>query len=92
MTDDRASEVERLVERLARIETLLEMSTIPRVTVSRETAAASLGISLKSFDRYVRDSIPKVRIGTKALYRPSDLAAWAEKHACEVTAPRRRRH
>jgi hypothetical protein len=44
-------------------------------------AAESLGISDESFDRYVRDSLPVVRLGTLRLYPVAALEKWLAERA-----------
>lgn len=53
---------------------------VPRLALSKDEAAAALGISEQSFDRYVRAHVPCVRRGRMRLYRPADLDRWLERH------------
>lgn len=52
-----------------------------RLAVRREDAAIALGISDESFDRYVRSSLPVVRIGSLRLYPVSALQRWLDERA-----------
>jgi hypothetical protein len=47
----------------------------------REDAAKALGISDESFDRYVRPSLPVVRLGTVRVYPVAALEAWLVENA-----------
>lgn len=51
---------------------------LPTVTLRRDEAAASLGVSLDWFQRNVAPQVPAVRIGRMVLYRVVDLEKWAE--------------
>jgi hypothetical protein len=54
---------------------------VPRLALSKQEAAASLGLSEQSFDRYVRAHVPCVRRGRLRLYSPADLARWVSDSA-----------
>jgi hypothetical protein len=54
----------------------------PRYLLTRQEAAESLGMSLSHFQRHVQPHIPCVYSGQLRLYRPRDLAEWAEREAC----------
>jgi hypothetical protein len=47
----------------------------------KEEAAVALGISPETFDKYVRPSLPVVRLGTVRVYPLSLLEAWLLEHA-----------
>lgn len=53
----------------------------PRLALRVAEAAESLGISDESFDRYVRDSLPVVRLGTLRLYPVAALEKWLAERA-----------
>jgi predicted DNA-binding transcriptional regulator AlpA len=44
--------------------------------LTREDAAALLGVSLRSFDRHVSREVPRVQIGSRVLYDRKDLEGW----------------
>jgi hypothetical protein len=48
-----------------------------RVLVSKREAAASLGISVRHFERFVQRSLPYVPSGQLRLFHPHDLEHWA---------------
>jgi len=50
---------------------------VPRVCLTREEAAASLGISLDSFERYVQPHVRLIRLGRMVLVDVAELRAWA---------------
>ncbi|MGH2904820.1 MAG: hypothetical protein ACRDK7_14755 [Solirubrobacteraceae bacterium] len=52
----------------------------PRLLLSRKEAAATLGISMRHFERYVQAYVPCVYLGQLRLYEPGDLARWAKDH------------
>ncbi len=61
------------------------VAPIPRVALSRQAAAAALGMSLDSFERYVQPDIRMVRVGRLRLVPVRDLERWANEHAERVT-------
>ena len=63
-----------------------KLSPIPRVALTREEAAAALGMSLDSFERYVQPSLRMIRRGRLRLVPVSELTLWAEREA-EATLP-----
>lgn len=52
-----------------------------RLALRREEAAATLGVSDETFDRYVRAELPVVRIGSLRLYPVAALEAWLQERA-----------
>jgi hypothetical protein len=54
---------------------------IPRVALSREEAAASLGISLDSFERHVQPELRMIRRGKLRLVPVLELEQWASRQA-----------
>lgn len=61
-------------------------SPVPRVVLTRQEAAASLGISLDSFERHVQPDLKVIRRGGLRLVAVLELERWAEK-AGEVVLP-----
>jgi hypothetical protein len=59
---------------------------LPRVTLSREEAAAALGIGLDSFERHVQPDLRMVRRGRLRLVPIVELERWATE-ASERTVP-----
>lgn len=57
---------------------------IPAILLEPVNAAASLGMSVDSFDRYVKPYVRCVRCGIKRLYLVRDLERWAEENAQRV--------
>lgn len=57
---------------------------IPRIALSREEAAASLGVSLDSFERHVQPSIRMIRRGRLRLVPVCELERWADDAAERV--------
>lgn len=64
-----------------------------RLGLRREDAARALGVSDETFDRYVRPTLPVVRLGSVRVYPVAVLEAWlaerAEAPAGELEARRR---
>lgn len=58
-----------------------------RIAVRRAEAAAALGISVDSFERYVQPEIRAIRIGTLRVFRIADIEDWAEANASRVLEP-----
>jgi hypothetical protein len=55
---------------------------VPRMLLTRNEAAATLGMSLRHFQRHVQPFLRCVYSGQLRLYRPRDLERWAEDEAC----------
>ena len=54
---------------------------IPRVALSRQEAAASLGMSLDSFERHVQPELKLIRRGKLRLVPMVELERWATENA-----------
>jgi hypothetical protein len=52
---------------------------VPRLLLTREEAAWSLGMSLSHFQRHVQPHLPTVRSGQLRQFRPQDLQRWSEE-------------
>jgi len=53
----------------------------PPLLLTKQEAAATLGMSLRHFERHVQTDLPCVRSGQLTLYRPRDLDRWVEDEA-----------
>lgn len=53
------------------------IETVPRYLLTREEAAAAVGMSVKSFKRHVQPHIRIVRTGQLVLVAPAELERWA---------------
>ena len=62
---------------------MTELAPIPRVSLTREEAAASLGIGLDSFERYVQPHVRMIRWGRLRLVPVAEL----ERFVLEAAAP-----
>ncbi len=51
------------------------------ILVSRREAAERLGMSLRSFERFVQPEIKLVRQGRMVLVPARELEKWAERHS-----------
>jgi excisionase family DNA binding protein len=54
---------------------------IPRYTLTRQEAAASLGISLDTFEEHIQHELRLVRVGRLVLVPTRELERWVEKTA-----------
>jgi hypothetical protein len=59
---------------------------VPRVALTREEAAAALGMSLDSFERYVQPDLRLIRRGRLRLVALAELERWTDS-AAERTLP-----
>lgn len=55
--------------------------TVPRVALTRREAAAALGISVDSFERYVQHELRVVRCGRLRLFPVNELERWIAENA-----------
>jgi len=62
------------------------IGSVPRVAVTFDEAAASLGISRRHFDRHVAPHLRVVRSGSVRLVPVDELAKWADRTAT-IAAP-----
>lgn len=62
------------------------VAPVPRVALTRAEAAASLGMSLDSFERHVQPELRIIRRGSLRLVPVAELARWADD-AAERTVP-----
>jgi hypothetical protein len=57
---------------------------VPRLALSRAEAAASLGMSLDSFERYVQPELRLIRRGSLRVVPVRELERWLEANAERV--------
>jgi len=53
-------------------------SAVPRVALTREEAAAAIGMSLDSFERHVQPELRLIRRGKIRLVPITELQRWAD--------------
>lgn len=58
-----------------------ETAPIPRLGLTREEAAAALGMSLDSFERHVQPTLRMVRRGRMRVVPVVELQRWLEANA-----------
>ena len=63
-----------------------ESAPVPRVALTREEAAMSLGLSLSSFERHVQPDLKLIRCGSTRLVPVGELEAWAARNAALASA------
>jgi len=57
---------------------------LPRFALTREEAAASIGMSLDSFERYVQPDVKLIPCGRKRLVPVAELERWVEANAEQI--------
>lgn len=57
------------------------IETVPRRLLTRAEAAASLGMSVAHFERYVQPFVKVVPCGQLLLIEPGSLDRWVHEHA-----------
>jgi len=67
----------------------LHTAPVPRVALTREEAAASIGMSLDSFERYVQPHVRMIRRGKLRLVPIAELERFCEETAEATISPRR---
>lgn len=58
-----------------------DLGPIPRLALTREDAAAAVGMSVDSFERYVQPSLRMIRRGRLRLVPVGELERWANESA-----------
>ena len=61
---------------------------VPRYTLTRREAAASLGISINHFERKVQPELKVVLSGQLILIPVAELERWVQRHAHQLTQVR----
>jgi hypothetical protein len=56
------------------------VEAVPRFLLTKDEAAASLGMSLSSFERLVQPFIKSVRRGQRLYYSPRELERWVREN------------
>ena len=59
---------------------------VPRIALSRVEAAASLGMSVDSFERHVQPDLKLIRRGKLRLVPVAELERWAGSNAERIEA------
>jgi hypothetical protein len=57
---------------------------LPRFALTRAEAAASLGMSLDSFERYVQPHVRLIRVGSLRLVPVVEVERWVDHNAAPV--------
>ena len=65
-----------------------QMAPVPRYTLTRREAAASLGISINHFERKVQPELKVVLLGQLVLIPVAELERWVQRHAHHLTQVR----
>ena len=61
------------------------LAPVPRHTLTRREAAASLGISINHFERKVQPELRVVLSGQLVLIPVAELERWVQRHAHHLT-------
>ena len=57
---------------------------VPRIALTRDESAHSLGMGLTSFKKYVIPEVRAIRRGSLVLYPVRELQRWADENAERV--------
>jgi hypothetical protein len=60
---------------------MADTAPIPRLALTREEAAAAIGMSLDSFERHVQPTLRLVRLGRLRLIPVDELSHWLTENA-----------
>jgi hypothetical protein len=63
------------------------LAPVPRVALTREEAAASIGVSLAHFERHVQPHLRVIRSGSARLIPLRELDGWADRAATLAGSP-----
>ena len=61
-----------------------ELAPIPRLALTREEAAAALGMSLDSFERHIQPTLRLVRLGRMVLVPVREIDHWLDENAART--------
>jgi hypothetical protein len=64
------------------------LAPVPRYTLTRREAAASLGVSINHFERKVQPELKVVLSGQLILIPVAELERWIRRHAHQLTQVR----
>ena len=59
----------------------LQLSPVPRIALTREEAAASLGMSPSTFDRHVKPTVRAMSVCDTPAFAVAELQRWAEDNS-----------
>ncbi len=60
---------------------MADTAPIPRLALTREEAAAAIGMSLDSFERHVQPTLRLIRLGRMRLVPVTELSRWLDDNA-----------
>jgi excisionase family DNA binding protein len=60
------------------------VSAVPRLALTRQEAAAALGVSLDSFERHIQPDLKLVRRGKLRLVHVAELERWLDQNGERV--------
>jgi hypothetical protein len=63
------------------------LAEVPRYLLTRQEAAASLGMSLATFERRVQPFVKVVRSGQLVFVTPRELERWVRESECYTLKP-----
>ncbi len=58
-----------------------DVVSVPRLALTRQEAAAAIGLGLTKFEEQVQPDLKVIRVGTKVLIQITELERWLEKNA-----------
>ena len=62
------------------------LQAVPRYALTREEAAASLGMSVSHFERHVQPEMRVVRSGQIVLVPVAEIERWLQRNAHAITS------
>jgi hypothetical protein len=63
-----------------------DVTASPRLALSKAEAAASLGVSIDSFERHVQHQLSVVYVGRRRIFPVRELERWVTDHATKAAA------
>lgn len=60
---------------------------IPRFALTREEAAASIGVGLTTFEERIQPDLKLVRLGRRLVVPCAELERWVSEHAERILEP-----
>ena len=59
----------------------VDTAVVPRIAMSKQEAASSLGVSIDFFDEHIVRDLRMVRVGRRRLVPIAELERWLDAHA-----------
>jgi hypothetical protein len=59
----------------------VDTKAVPRIAMSKQEAAAALGVSIDFFDEHIVPDLRMARVGRRRLVPIAELERWLDEHA-----------